>query len=144
MKEEKEIEKEKKFEKLEVFTNTQIIEILFNKMPDCFISKIDKDIFYLHFLSNNPNLQAINQIGNRYDFICLFDELTKYMNKKVRITKNANDRCDKWLSEHCTFEGKRLSAKDISSARAKKKGEHPNSLLTINKIIQEVIKSAQG
>lgn len=134
----------KEFIKLEVFVKPHIIEIIYTSINNHFISNIDKDIFYNHFLTNNPNLLPINQIENRYDFICLFDALAKYMNKKILNTKNGNSRCDKWLSEHCTFEGSRLSAKDISTIRAKEnakdkdKKAQPRSIQTINEIIKTI------
>jgi hypothetical protein len=136
-------EDEKEFEKLQVITQPAILEILFHEMPDRFISKLDKEIFYLHFLTNNPNLPSINQIGERFDFIYLMDNLTKYFNRRViSSSKKGKDVCDKWLSEHFTFEGVTLNAKGISTARSKKQGELPKSILTINKILQEIGKIA--
>lgn len=131
---------EKEYQKLQVITKPEILETLYIEIRNAFISEMNKEIFYNHFLTNNPNLEPINQIGNRYNFIYLFDCLTPYMNKAVLTTRNNNDRCDKWLSEHCTFEGKRIIGKDISTTRAKKKGEQPENILTINKIIEKIKK----
>ncbi|MGZ4055198.1 MAG: hypothetical protein ACXVPU_07310 [Bacteroidia bacterium] len=141
---------ETEFEKLEVFTNNQIIEVIYNGMTNRFISHLDKEIFYEHFITNNPNLLPINQTGNRYDFIYLFDALAKYMNKGILNIKNTQERCDKWLSEHCTFEGKKLTAKNISTIRAKVKENakdnykrvQPKNLQIINEIMKEVISVA--